>query len=282
MKRWAAAARGLLPGIFPLLMVGVAMWPSAAAGIRNLADGWLLGPAATAAFIGGQDAPGGGVWAMAGQNRLYGLPELPVTALCLGARLGRLPGQPTVDICWQSLGRGLYREDDYRVHFQVGKMPVLGVALRSVAIHTGGYAGIQTGQDHHWQAAVTIQAGWQGTAGTHVQTQLWLSLAAGGSVASGSGRRPLLRMQGWQGPLALALAVDLTADRVPTVGLEWDLAWGGGGCGLRLDPATGSLGPVLYWRRRLLLVRTSHLVHPQLGVTHRVQLGVGNWGAPRW
>jgi len=276
-------------GFLLVLLFGSLACPSAcpATGGRDLVDGWLLGPAAAAEFVGGPATAQGGVWATVGQSRLFGMSELPVAAVNVGLRLARWPGQPTLAVAWQTLGEGLYREDDRRLHLQLGNLPAVGIALRSVVIRTGGELGISLRTVSQWQAAVTFQAQWRPAPGARLQVQLWLDAGHGGDRQNGGrqggdARRPLARIQGWQGPMALAAALDLKPDQTPTVSLEWNLGWGGGACGLRADPATGSLGPVLVFRRGRLLVRTSHLSHPVLGVTHRVQLGLGSWGAPRW
>jgi hypothetical protein len=45
--------------------------------------------------------------------------------------------------------------------------------------------------------------------------------------------------------------------------------------GLRADPATGILGLTLVWLGAGVMIRTSHLAHPDLGLTHRFQVGFG-------
>ncbi len=249
---------------------------------RDLADGWLLGPAATAEFLAGHALEPGGVWATTGQSRLFGVASLPVMAVQAGLSLAQWPGRPSVETRWQTLGEGLFSEDTYEIHGQVGRRPVVGLAYRTVRTQTGGFADIARQADSRWQAALTIQAQWSLPESVRVQARLWLPAAEGGANHEAEGRRPLARIQGWNGALALAVAVDLKADQSPAVSLEWDLGWGGGACGMRVDLATGIVGPVVQWRRGLLLIRTSHLVHPQLGVTHHFELGLGAWGAPRW
>jgi hypothetical protein len=256
--------------------------PGHTAGIRDLTDGWLLGPAAVAAFLGPPLLSPNGTWLLAGQSRLFGRPELPVAQLQLGLRVRRGPGQPSLGLNWQSLGEGLYQERQYTGHLQWGKRPVLGLEVRSLAVRSGGALGFSVRSDTRWQVAVTAQVnGGLGTA-AKFQVQVWLPVVAGGSWSGGEGRQPLLRLQWWGGPTAAALAVDLKEDQTPTAGAEWWFGHGGAAWGLRVDPATGTLGPVVSWRKGSLLFRSSHLAHPQLGVTHRVQVGWGSWGAPRW
>jgi hypothetical protein len=83
-------------------------------------------------------------------------------------------------------------------------------------------------------------------------------------------RRRWLDLRGRAGSVAWALAVDgrpvgaptaraaLLARCVPGVAL-----------GILGEPATGILGLTTAWARRGLVLRSSHLVHPALGITHR-------------
>ncbi len=272
----------LLVGLL-IVTVGVAE-PSVvvAAGIRDLADGWLLGLAATGEFLGPPALSTGGAWVAAGHSRLYGMAELPVSALTGGVRFSGWPGDPTLTVGWQNLGEGLFQEHQLEAHLQLGTAPVAGLAVLSTVTQTGGSAGIDSQKDTHWQSAFTVQGGWRPSATGRVQIQFWLPLVQHNGSSMVAARQRLVRAQGWQGPLVLAAAVDLTPDQTPTVSLEWGLRAGGAACGLRADLATGALGPVLYLRRGQILVRSSHLVHPQLGVSHRLQVGLGTWEAPRW
>ena len=82
--------------------------------------------------------------------------------------------------------------------------------------------------------------------------------------------------------LALAIAIDQAAGGGPLLSLEAAAALAPRlGVGLRADPGTGSCGPVTWWRAGPLLVRTSHVVHPDLGATHRMLLAVGRWNRGR-
>lgn len=253
-----------------------------AGGVRDLADGWLLGVGASGEYLNGQAVRTGGIWVVAGQSRLFDMAVLPLLALDGGVRLRRWPGQPTLTVGWQTLGKGLYREELRRAHLQLGATRALGIYWWSHTAQSGGQDGIPWQRDVHWRVALTVQGEWRPSPTGFVQFQLRLPVAEGDNTWLAGARQSLARVQGWQGPMALAAAIDLRPDRTPTVSLEWDLGGGGAACGLRVDLATGTLGPVLYLRRGMLLVRTSHLAHPQLGITHRLQVGFGAWGAPRW
>jgi hypothetical protein len=45
--------------------------------------------------------------------------------------------------------------------------------------------------------------------------------------------------------------------------------------GLRIEPWSRAVGMVTGWRVGSLLLRTSHLLHPDLGTTHRWGLDLG-------
>jgi len=82
---------------------------------------------------------------------------------------------------------------------------------------------------------------------------------------------------------ALALRLDVAADGRPVFGWE-ALAGLGGSLGVawRADRASGAMGGGLIWRSARLRLRTSHLAHPDLGLTHRIEIGVGRPGASPW
>jgi hypothetical protein len=252
------------------------------AGTRDLADGWLLGPGAVGRLLGDRSAPSAGAWGSAGQARLYGMAELPVSALAVGWRLARWPGQPTCEVSWQRLGDAYFREDERRVHLQVGRILSWGLMVGQVRATTD-IAGVEPLPALSvWHAAMTAQWDWYPAPDSGVRVQLWLSLREAGEADLARARRPLLRAESWRGPTAVAVAVDLKADLTPVLGLEAVLGGGGAACGVRLEPDVGVVGPVLYLRRGALQLGTSHLMHPQLGVTHRLRVGFGAWGAPRW
>ncbi len=264
---WVAAVLLLVP------------WPPSgqAAGTRDLADWWLFGPGAASSLTGfGAGArAGAGIWVVVGHGLLYGLPDLPLAAVRVGARMGGLPGAPTLEIGWQKLGRGLYREDDRRVSVQWGGSVAAGLEMRSLAVVTGGEAGYPERTEVYRSVDLMVQAGREREAGGGIRARLFLPLVESRLLRGRQGRRRLFACEAWREATGLAAAVAVDAAQRPTVGVEWYLAWGAAAVGLRAEPAVGVLGPVLVWRRRGLLLRTSHLVHPILGVTHRFELSFG-------
>jgi len=92
---------------------------------------------------------------------------------------------------------------------------------------------------------------------------------------------PLARVHLLESPFSVLVEGRMPATGTPAISLEGALAMGPNlvlGC--RYDGATGTVGPIVWVRRGLLIVTSSHLVHPILGVTNRVMIG---WGAePLW
>jgi len=254
---------------------------SLAAGVRDVDDGWLMGPAGVAAFLGTNTGPSAGLWSTVGYTRLYSLNEVPITRIELGYRLAKTWGAPTVAISWQGLGEGLYREQNTRLHLQWGNPLALGLAGTQVLVESGG-GEFELQRLSSWDLRATGNLLWQLAPRFEIRAEVWLPLAASEDSLTKMGRRRLGRLQGWHEQVSFGLTVDLKPTLQPTVGLEWDLAWGSAAMGLRLDPSTAVVGPVVYVSHRNILIQTSHLVHPQLGVTHRFQIGVGHWGAARW
>jgi hypothetical protein len=82
---------------------------------------------------------------------------------------------------------------------------------------------------------------------------------------------------------AFTVAVVTGADGRPSGGWEALCGVGGGlGLSLRADLGTGTVGCGLLWQRAQVRVRTSHLSHPDLGLTHRFEVALGKVGASPW
>lgn len=251
--------------VVAVALVGLACGsPAAGGGSRDLHDGWLLPPDLLRPWLA-PARPGreSGPWLALGQARLYGMPELPLRGLAAGWRAPRWRAA----LAWQRLGADLLGEERARGQFLVGGRQALGVA-----------AG--------WDALRLADA----PAGRRPVFNLELRLAGpAGTVLAGS--LPLLPAPDWYGrggarrwwsvaaaagEAAWCLALDRDARGAPLLEGEGALRVAEGcGLGLRWEPATGALGLTTAWLRGGLLLRSSHLAHPALGVTHRWSLGVG-------
>lgn len=250
--------------------------PAGAAGLRRLDSAWLL-PAPLEAVLLGADrdlAARGGAWVRASQASLYGLPELPARLLAVGgARAGW-----AAEAAWETLGTGVLRDDRLGGRMLVGRGARLGLRVERRTLQPG-----------------------PGDAGRSLAVDLEMALSgtgAAGSSWSTTLQWPLLRRRdAWLGPepesrlraavaapgRALALALEVAADGSPALGWEAQVGLGGGvALSWRSDPATGSGGGGLLWRRGRLRLRTSHLAHPELGLTHRVEVCIGRSGAAPW
>lgn len=255
-----------------LVLIGL-VGPVAANGMRGLDDGWLLEGPDEASVLDGSPrlaAQGAAWWVGGGAARLFGMDQLPVSTLGLGltAKLW------SVGVEWERTGRTLFAEDRLDVVLCFGRSPRVGARVGMAAWTVRGFD-----PERVWEPALEV------TLGSGVPWSLRLTWHVLESPAwhGRSGRRELLRGTWVGGGVGLALALDRDADGNPFVGLHvmWRLD-DRLGLGVRADPVTGSLGPCLTAVTRGLMIRTSHLAHPALGLTHRVSFGVGNARAAPW
>ncbi|MFH1842759.1 MAG: hypothetical protein ABIF77_06090 [bacterium] len=249
-----------------------------AGGLRDLQDGWLVPVAATARMLGDRsgdsvsDLPDRGLWVACGRSSLYGMPELPLRRLALGALFPRF----ALSAAWQRLGDDLYREDTIRGRLEVGR-------------HWRGV--LEGGYDRIELAAVSKRS--------IPRLQLTLLMPLTGRIrfvwtvplpvnSEPPVERELsrwLELHGRGQQLCWCLALDRSGMRVPALQFAVLARVANGvGFGVRAEPATGSLGGSTVWLRGdgtagSWLVRTSHVMHPDLGLTHRWYLAWGNVGA---
>ena len=245
----------------------------AAAGIRDFDDGWCGEPPAAADLLDG--TAGDGAWTACGLARLHGMADLPLRRLAAGRRSAPW----SAALSWQRLGGSAWREDlvDLRAVFgglrkkpRSGREPVAGV----------------------WRPWCGLSWRWRRPAYASVLGREALELAPFAGVARGGfaatlhvvplvvrrgdeadGPRPWLSVR-WRAAAWSATCELRRDDRgVASWRAAGDLRLGAPfGCGLVADGASGAAGVTTAWRRGRLLVRTSHLVHPTLGPTHRWDL----------
>jgi hypothetical protein len=266
----AACGRAVPLPLVLLLICLVPAEPAGAAGTRDLNDGWLIPARCLAPLLGGasaeQDPPGRGFWSWFAQGRLHGMPELPLQGAALGYARTRL----TVSAGWERLGDGLYREESWRLRlaFRAGRTLVAVTGRRE-----GRYVAGETGQ-----VAGTLVLEARHGLGSGLELSLWHGLYPLASRADGRSLRRWLLLSGHSQLAAWAVALDRDGEGAPSWQVAGLLALAAGvAMGVRSEPATGTIGLTTAWRWGRWCLRSSHLVHPELGLTHRWGL---LWGCP--
>ena len=255
--------RGITAWVIVLWTALVPATAASAGGVRDLADAWLVDGRELARWLRSEPGEESDAWWLeTTQGRLWGLPELPQ----VGVRLAHDPSPWLVTLGWERLGADLYAERTLRgqVMRDCGWLVGVGVEHRGLALGGSAIASHLTLQlnvgtpslgpfrcDLSWP--LTAAPPWFGTRGP----RRWLRLL----YAPADG--------------LLAVRLDRRPDGSPTVQVEVVLPLAPRmACSGRLDTASATLGFGTAWRVNRLLLRTGHLVHPDLGVSHRVGLGV--------
>lgn len=247
-----------------------------AAGIRDMEDAWLL-PAAqiqTLLDLTGE-SPHGGAWGAAGSGRLFGMPDLPQLRIAAG---GTVPGASR-RLAWvaarESLGGSLVSESRTEAGLVAGRDRRLAILWTRSAL-------VVDGEPEAEFSGVSVALGydWRGAGGPWC-VDLRIPVNQGPDWYGPDGRRSFLRVTAIRdvSRLALTVGVDRRGDGSFAGGAELDLAFGSRlMLGIRSDPSSGAIGPVTAWGAGPLLIRTSHLAHPELGVSHRWELVLGRAG----
>ncbi|MBK8165912.1 MAG: hypothetical protein IPK64_08100 [bacterium] len=276
MVRRGAGALGALLAVLHLAWAV----PSVAAGLRRLDSAWLLpgalhdvllGPAPTAPTA---PTATGGPWLRAAQSTLYGLPELPVRLLAIGAAGRRWAAEAG----WEILGGDALRDSRLTARGSFGDRWRVGLWASRRTVRLGaGEAGQALACDLEVMACGTHPA-----VGTWIAALQWPVFR---SADNWIGAEPETRLRAALAApgRAVSLSLDVGEDGSPAFGWE-AMAGLGGGLGLawRSDRASGAVGGGLVWRRGRVRVRTSHLAHPELGLTHRAEICVGTPGGAPW
>lgn len=251
--------------------------PAAAEALRRLDAAWLV-PAhlASVALDRAADGATGGVWVRAGQMRLFGLPDLPVRHLAAG--LGGARRSWALEGGWETAGAGLLRDDRLQARLMVGRRLRPGAEVRWRRVRPGPGPLLS-------ELVWDLNLGFGTPAGPLGRIDLGLSwpLWRVGAEALAPEPRTRLRLAAAAPGRAVALIIDTAADGRPTFG--WEALCGlGQGLGLswRADQASGTVGAGLLWQRRALRLRSSHLAHPDLGLTHRFEIALGSPAVSPW
>lgn len=232
----------------------VAAEPAGAAGSRDLGDAWLLSPVVT----GGDGTPAWQVGVATG--RLFGLAELQQWRVDVAAVRTRW----RAGLTWERLGAGLFGEDCVRLHAGLGRGWTLG-------LEGGADRLVLAGDEPRLNPALAARAA--GGMGSTLRLEVWVHLTEAPPWYGTAGLRRLALLTGRHDGWAWAIALDRAGDGRPSLQGDVLARVVPAVClGLRVDPWSGALGLSTAWRVPVGWLRTSHLVHPELGITHRWSL----------
>ncbi len=240
-----------------------------AGGFRDPGEAWLLPGGEVVRLMHGDPPGDGATWSVvATEGHLFGMPELPQTGLDVRwsskARTGL-----RLEVTWSDTGRDPYRSTGLRAALRLPGLAAPGVEWRQRRTELAG-EGMPAWSRIY--ATWSLSGGWASGRG-EIRVHLPLNHAPAGAVPEG--REPFFEGRWRQGACAMVWRLERDATGRPRSGGSVDIALGGRvALGLRGDLPSGSLGPGLTVRRGPLLLRTSHLAHPRLGVTHRFAVGV--------
>jgi len=244
-----------------LVLLGALSGSSWAGGHRDLGDAWLIPDQRLVGML----APGqssSAWWMQVAQGRLFGMPELPQ----LGLQMGRNHPRWRLAVGWERLGSELYREDSWQLDFMVGGRQSLGFRLGEHRLIIGG-------DPAHRNPALAILAELELPAGTKLAAWIHLDEAP---AWHGTGLRRWFCLDGGRQAWAWALGLD-RANEGPLI-LQGAVSLQlvpGMALGVRVEPWSGTAGLTTAWRLKGLLLRSSHLIHPVLGPSHRWSLTAG-------
>lgn len=269
--------------LFLILSCPGIVQPVTGAGLRDLQDGWLLTPAEVVLVMDSSGfppsrpyrwQPQGGGWISVGQTRLFGMLDLPVTGLSGGWRRNFWGMNLQAEFSWEQTGQEIFLEDRKEYFLGFGDRTMLGLdcCLSGIWIEDESEA------SHTEVTCVVVHRRVIGD-GTLVRLGWRFDLTEPSPWFGRQGRRALASLSILLPSAGLGLGVVLDRNGEGSPGLSLDISLGLSdrfGLGLRADPPTGSLGPSTLWKSGMLLVRTSHVAHPDLGLTHRVSLTFGD------
>jgi len=204
--------------------------------------------------------------------------ELPLMSVEWGVVQRGEPFPWSLACSWERLGEELMVEETGALRLRLGRNPQAGVRLRERSWRVAGEL-----------VAANLEAGLEGRfffeIGARIRgnVAVWLHPWSQPEWYGRSGRRPLAEIKIFHPGSGMVVRIDQRGDGAPVLSLEiMGRLTPRLGLGFRADPETGSLGGILVARLGGPWLRTSHIIHPALGVTHRFHLGLGDPGASVW
>lgn len=271
---WAVAG---LAGFWSLVQLWGLVGVAQAAGLRDIQDSWLVDRETAWVLLGYRPdplarlaLPQPALVLSCGQGLLFSQPELPQLEAGLRWRTVLASRAFTMDGSWRTLGQGVFRETAFSGKVSLESSPGFWMGMTRTAETLAGET-----VPARYVAAFGATGRWLLNGPLLLMAKVQFDFDARIARDFQPARRPFLEAALLGETAGLALGLDRRPDGTPVAGL--DAFWKAGpgvGFSLRIDPATGVVGPGLQLRRGPLLLRTSHLVHPALGQTHRFLLCV--------
>jgi len=262
--------------VVPFLALMFSQSFSLAGGLREFVDSWPIDSQTARRVLDlseKTDLSGLGFQVMAGQGRLFEMPELNQRFLSIEGDITRKILALRLAVLWERTGSELFVEDHLGGRILAGESPSWGIAAAWKRQIIGN---LPQKSLLEWDLLWELGFGLGEIKG---RLNLRWPLKVSQEQPGGRRRRNLLNITMVKKELAGALVVDRHDDGTPRAGFHLLLVLDRGiGLEFRADPATGSLGPGLSLVRGGFLLRTSHVIHPHLGVTHRLLLVVGQAG----
>ncbi len=256
--------------VFLVLVVGRGV--SLAGGLRDFDDSWPIDSLTARMLLATPETgriSGHGLQVMAGQGRLFEMPELSQRFLAMKGNITGKTMAIKIAAQWERTGSGLFVADHLEGRVLLGQSPSWGIAAHWMRQTLGANP-----EDASLQWALLWELG-LGFGDFKGRMHLEWPLKISADELGGRRRNNLLNLTLSNNEFAAALVVDRHDDGSPKAGFHLLLALDRGlGLEFRADPSTGSLGPGLTLVRGGLMLRTSHVIHPHLGVTHRLMLVV--------
>ena len=248
------------------------VYSQAMAGLQapSVSEGWLVSSSRMQAFVCGSNLTESGdlsIYASAGNGKLFNMPDLPMRELSFGtSQSGR-----SLDFSWASTGSKVWREDQLRCVFvpSHGISPVVGIDYNHSAIG-------------EWASNYQLML----SAGIHVPINqcVFIMYQYDLPISTGHlpflGQRPLLGVDYLSASWLAALRMNRVLNAPPSwlISMHYRFA-NSVSIGFLAEPSSSSWGSLLSVRRGPILLRSSHLVHSALGMTHRFEISVHHGGA---
>ncbi len=265
--------------IFVGIELGAVVDQAIAGGLLNMEDSWLIPSSLTRGVLTGNHQSSGlkgEIMGTVSQGRLFSMSELEQRSVSLEGVIFPWRNKLSWAGRWQRTGRDLFVEDRLTARVLWGHRPAVGLGFRRIKLTLA-----QKEQIPAQEFFFLLKAPWKWGAVTGMVQLQWPGYSSSRNSGNGEhGRRTeALKAIFVHSDHAIAVVVDRLDNGKPNLGFQILMTLTTGiGIEFRVDSPTGSLGPGLSIVRGGLMVRTSHLVHPQLGITHRIALVVGRFG----